>query len=237
MKTLILGASGATGRLVVSQLVERKIQIKLVVRAESTVLNTYEDNTLVEIIRGNIDEFDINKMTNLLSNCSTVVCCLGHNISLKGIYGPPHKLVYNLVKKICTVAESSKSPKRFILMSTTAYTNKSIGEMLKGKDAFIFSLLKAFLPPHKDNMLSGDYLVKQLGPDANLQWVAVRPDTLMNKTEVEDYEIFETIQRNPLSDPGHTSRIQVAHFISDLIEDDNIWQMWVYKTPVIYSKE
>lgn len=105
MKTLIVGASGATGRLVVSQLVERNIQIKVVVRAESTVLNTYEDNNLVEIIRGNIDEFDINKMTNLLSDCSTVVCCLGHNISLKGIYGPPHKLVFNLVKKICTVAE------------------------------------------------------------------------------------------------------------------------------------
>lgn len=122
-------------------------------------------------------------------------------------------------------------------MSTTAYKNKSIGETLKGKDAFIFSLLKAFLPPHKDNMLSGDYLVKQLGSDSNLQWVAVRPDTLMNKPEVEDYEIFETIQRNPLSDPGHTSRIQVAHFISDLIEDDSLWQKWVYKTPVIYSKE
>ena len=237
MKTLILGASGATGRHVVNQLVERNVPVKVVVRSQSTILDSYEDNELVETVRGNINEYDVSQMTELVSDCAAVISCLGHNISLKGIYGAPHKLVYNLVNKICTVAESTTNPKRFILMSTTAYTNKQLGESLSGKNAFIFGLLKLVLPPHRDNMLAGDFLVEHLGSDTDLEWVAVRPDSLVDKTVVEEYELFDTIQRNPLSNPGKTSRIQVAHFMADLLLKDDLWQQWVYKTPVIYSKE
>lgn len=237
MKTLILGASGATGRLVVDQLVERNIPVKVVVRNQSTVLDSYEGNALVEMIRGNIDEYDVNHMKELVSDCEAVVSCLGHNLSLKGMYGAPHTLVYNLVKKICVVAESGTNPKRFILMSTTAYTNKQLGESLSGKDAFIFGLLKLVLPPHRDNMLAGDFLVEQKGSETALEWVAVRPDSLVDKAVVEDYELFATIQRNPLSNPGKTSRIQVAHFMAELLVKDELWQQWKYKTPVIYSKE
>ncbi len=237
MKTLILGASGATGRLVVNQLVERNIPVKIVVRSQSTILDSYKDNELVETVRGNIDEYDVGQMTELVSDCAAVISCLGHNISFKGMYGAPHRLVYNLVKKICTVAESGANPKRFILMSTTAYTNKQLGESLSGKDAIIFGLLKLVLPPHRDNMLAGDFLVEHLGSDTGLEWVAVRPDSLVDKTVVEEYELFETKQRNPLSNPGKTSRIQVAHFMADLLLKDDLWQQWVYKTPVIYSKE
>ncbi len=237
MKTLVVGASGATGRLVVSQLVERNFPIKVVVRDKSTVLDSYKENELVEMVRGNIDAYDLNQMTQLVSDCSAVICCLGHNITFKGMFGPPHRLVYNLVTKICGIAESKANPKRLILMSTTAYTNRKIGEALKGKDAFIFGLLKLLLPPHKDNMLAGDYLVENLGSGAGLEWVAVRPDSLIDKPTVEDYELFETKQRNPLSDPGKTSRIQVAHFMAELLSKDDLWNQWLYKTPVIYSKE
>jgi len=86
-------------------------------------------------------------------------------------------------------------------------------------------------------MLAGDYLVENLGSGAGLEWVAVRPDSLIDKPTVEDYELFETKQRNPLSDPGKTSRIQVAHFMAELLSKDELWQQWLYKTPVIYSKE
>ena len=237
MKIFIAGASGATGRLVVDQLVERHIPVKVIVRNQSTVLDRYNNHERVEIVRGNIDEYDVNRITDLLSDCTAVVCCLGHTISLKGMYGSPRRLVYNLVKKICAAAESGTNPKRFILMSTTAYTNRRLGESMSGKDAFIFGLLKLILPPHTDNMLAGDVLVEQLRSETELEWVAVRPDSLIDETEVKAYEVFQTKQRNPLTDPGKTSRIQVAHFMADLLSNNDLWQQWVYKTPVIYSKE
>jgi uncharacterized protein YijF (DUF1287 family) len=86
-------------------------------------------------------------------------------------------------------------------------------------------------------MLAGDLLVEQKGSETTLEWVAVRPDSLIDKSEVEDYELFATRQRNPLSNPGKTSRIQVAHFMAELLVKDELWQQWKYKTPVIYSKE
>ncbi len=237
MKVLILGASGATGRLAVSQLVERNVSVKVVVREQSTVLNPYADHELVETVRGNIDEYDVTRMTELVSDCSAVISCLGHNLNVRGMFGAPHTLVYNFVRKICTVAESASNPKRLILMSTTAYINRKLGETLKGKDAFLFGFLKLVLPPHKDNMLAGDYLVNELGSDTALEWIAVRPDSLIDRPVLEDYEIVETLQRNPLSDPGKTSRLQVAHVMADLLLKDDLWQEWKYRTPVIYSKE
>ena len=51
MKVLILGASGATGKLVVQQLVKRKIQVRIVVR-ESAIIpsNISEDKNKYDVM-------------------------------------------------------------------------------------------------------------------------------------------------------------------------------------------
>jgi hypothetical protein len=70
-----------------------------------------------------------------------------------------------------------------------------------------------------------------------IEWVAVRPDTLFNEENQNEYEICESKTRSPIFNSGKTSRINVSHFIVDLLVNDNLWQKWKYKTPVIYSKE
>ena len=124
MKALILGASGKTGKLVVQQLVKKDIQVRIVVRASATIPEYFTNDKRIEITKGNVNDFDIAKITELVKDCDSVICCLGHNISLKGILGPPHKLVYNTVVKIIEAIHSLKLNQKFILMSTTAYTNK-----------------------------------------------------------------------------------------------------------------
>jgi uncharacterized protein YbjT (DUF2867 family) len=94
MKTLVLGASGATGKLVVQQLVKRKIQARIVVRKSAILPSQILDDKNIEIIKGSIDDFDIAKIKELVKDCDSVICCLGHNISFKGIYGSPRKLVF-----------------------------------------------------------------------------------------------------------------------------------------------
>jgi hypothetical protein len=115
---------------------------------------------------------------------------------------------------------------RFILMSTTAYTNRKTGEVNTFGEKLVFSLLKVLLPPHKDNMLAADYLVYKLGANTNIDWVAVRPDSLFDEDNVSEYEIHNNKVRSPIFDPGKTSRINVSSFMVELITNDKLWQEW-----------
>jgi len=237
MKVLVLGASGATGKLVVHQLAKRNIQVRIVVRESAILPAQIFDAKNVEIIKGNISEFDIDKVKELIKDCDSVISCLGHNINFKGLFGQPRKLVYNAVKTTIEAIKAENKSIKFILMGTTAYTNKSIGETNTFNEKIIFSLLKVVLPPHKDNMLAGDYLLYKLGSEAGIEWVVVRPDSLIDEEKESLYDVYNNKIRSPISNPGKTSRINVSHFMADLVTNDKLWQEWKHKTPVIYNNE
>jgi nucleoside-diphosphate-sugar epimerase len=237
MKALVLGASGATGKLVVQQLVEKNIKVRVVVRETAVIPSQILNDNSIEIIKGNINDFEIGKIKELVKDCDSVICCLGHNIGFKGIFGPPHKLVSNTAAKIIEVFHALNLKSKFILMSTTAYTNSKIGEVNTFGEKLVFSLLKVVLPPHKDNMLAADHLVHKLSTKSNIDWVAVRPDSLFNEDNVSEYEIHNKKIRSAIFNPGKTSRINVSHFMVELITNDKLWEEWKHKTPVIYNKE
>jgi nucleoside-diphosphate-sugar epimerase len=237
MKTLVFGASGATGKLVVSQLLERNILVKIVVRETAIIPVKIAENKNIEIVKGNIDDLNTDQIQKLMLDCDSIVCCLGHNISFKGIFGQPRNLVVNAVKKITDTNSSFDTAKKFILMSTTAYTNKKQGERNTLGEKLIFSLLEIVLPPHKDNIRAGDHLVYGLGASNMIEWLAARPDSLFDEENQGEYEICESKTRSPIFNSGKTSRINVSHFMVELLVNDNLWQKWKYKTPVIYNKE
>lgn len=237
MKTLVLGASGATGKLVVSQLLKRNIAVRIVLRETAIIPVETTDNKNIEVVRGNIDEFDTNLIQELMLDCDSVICCLGHNISFKGIFGHPYKLVVNSVKKISNAILTIHESKKLVLMSTTAYTNKKQGEENTFGEKLVFSLLEIMLPPHKDNMLAGDHLVYGVGASKLIEWVAVRPDSLFDEEHESAYEIYDSKIRSPIFNSGKTSRINVSHFMVELLINDKLWQKWKYNTPVIYNKE
>ncbi len=88
-----------------------------------------------------------------------------------------------------------------------------------------------------DNEQSADYLRVAIGhSDSDIEWAAVRPDTLINEAEVTEYEIHPSPIRSATFDAGVTSRINVAHFMADLITGDDIWEKWKGRMPVIYNK-
>jgi nucleoside-diphosphate-sugar epimerase len=237
MTALVLGASGATGKLVVQQLVKKNIQVRVVVRESAIIPDQISDDKSIEIIKGNINDFEIAKIKDLVKDCDSVICCLGHNINFKGIFGAPRKLVSNTVVKIIDALQSLELNPKFILMSTTAYTNRNIGEVNTFVEKIVFSLLKVLLPPHKDNMLAADHLVYKVGSNTNIDWVAVRPDSLFDEDSVSTYEIHNNKIRSAIFNPGKTSRINVSHFMVELITNDQLWKEWKHKTPVIYNKE
>ena len=105
------------------------------------------------------------------------------------------------------------------------------------REKIVCALLRVFLPPHVDNEKAADYLRTKIGKeDKEIEWVAVRPDTLINEEDVSEYEIHPSIIRG-LFDPGKTSRINVGHFMAELINDDALWDKWKGQMPVIYNRE
>lgn len=239
MKILILGASGATGKLVTMQFLKRKINVRILIRENSFLPKEILESENVEIVKGNINDFTNEQILSLLKDCTAVISCLGHNITFKGIFGQPHYLVYSAIKKICESIENSEnSLKKIILMSTTAYTNRENGEKNTVGEKIIFALLMLLLPPHKDNMKAGKYLNRRIGKRiSNIEWVAVRPDTLFNEEVESKYIVYESVMRSPIFNAGKTSRINVSHFMAELINNEKLWEKWKYKMPVIYNEE
>jgi len=232
MKVLVLGASGATGRLVVSQLVERKIEVRALVRTSAKVPDSLRSQAFVELVTGSIDDFDQAQIHALLKDCDAAICCLGHTITFKGMFGSPRKLVTHAVQRITDQMQASQ---KFILMSTTAYTDGSRGEKNSRGESIVFSLLKVLLPPHRDNMLAADHLVYRIGETQAFSWVAVRPDSLIDEAHVTAYELCEQKKRSPLFNPGKASRINVAHFMAELVQDGRVWERWKGRMPVLYN--
>jgi len=238
MKTLILGASGATGRLLALELLKRKMPIKIIVRESATLPEELVGNPNVEIQRGNITAFADSELVELLENCDRVISCLGHNITLKGMFGQPRNLVADSIRNICNMINRSNGPSvKLILMSTTAYTNTRDSEKNSWGESIVLSILQLILPPHRDNVNAANYLQKEIGTEnPRIEWIAVRPDTLINESEIDVYETHQSPVRSPVFDAGKVSRINVGQFMADLLTIEQLWQKWQYQMPVIYNQ-
>lgn len=122
-------------------------------------------------------------------------------------------------------------------MSTTAYTNTRDSEKNSWGESIVLSILQLILPPHRDNVNAANYLQKEIGTEnPRIEWIAVRPDTLINESEIEVYETHQSPVRSPVFDAGKVSRINVGQFMADLLTNEQLWQKWQYQMPVIYNQ-
>jgi len=240
MKTLVLGASGATGKLLVSQLHALNTKVKVLVRPTSNIPEAWETQSHIEIIRTELHELNLEKMAEHLQDCDAVASCLGHNLTWKGIYGKPRRLVRDAVKLACDaiIYNKPKTRKKFILMNTTGNRNRDLNEAIGIGNRIVIALLRLLLPPHPDNEQAAEHLRLSIGQNHDhIEWVAVRPDGLIDLQEVSEYNLHPSPIRNPIFNAGITARINVAHFMSRLISDKAIWDKWKGKMPVIYNAD
>jgi nucleoside-diphosphate-sugar epimerase len=238
MTTLVVGASGATGKLLVEQLLASGQRVKIIVRLTSIVPNKWNENQQVTIIKGNLSEMTVGELAGIVANCESVASCLGHNLTWSGIYGKPRKLVTNAVKLLCEaiISNSFQRPVKFVLMNTDGNRNRDLNEPISFLQKIVIGLLRLLLPPHPDNEKAADYLRVVIGQDnSNIEWAAVRPSNLINDENVTEYSIHKSPTRSALFNPGKTSRVNVGHFMSRLIQDDSLWNTWKGQMPVIYN--
>jgi hypothetical protein len=122
-------------------------------------------------------------------------------------------------------------------MNTTANRNRDLYEPISIGQKLVMGLIRLLVPPQLDNEKAADILRVDIGQNNKLiQWVAVRPDTLINKDIVNEYEIYASPARSALFNPGKTSRINVGHFMAKLIVDNDLWSKWKGQMPVVYNK-
>jgi NAD(P)H-binding len=238
MATLVVGASGATGRLLLEQLLKRGQNVKAIVRSPEKLPEVLRKNDHLTVISASILELSDAEMAQHVYACDAVASCLGHTLNLKGIYGHPRRLVTDATRRLCNAIKSNKSakPTKFVLMNTTGNSNRDLLEPSSVAQKLVMGLMRLLLPPQVDNEQAADYLRTQIGQkDQDIEWVAVRPDTLKDASEVTAYEVFPSPTRS-IFNPGVTSRINVGHFMADLITDDDTWNKWKGQMPVIYNK-
>ncbi|MCB0281873.1 MAG: NAD(P)H-binding protein [Calditrichaeota bacterium] len=240
MKILIVGASGATGRLLLDQLLNLGHKVKIIVRSTHNISKTILKNENLIVVEGSILELTNEKLVESVNGCDAVVSCLGHTPNMKGIYGQPRKLVMETTRRLCNAVKANKPAKKikYVLMNTAGNSNRDVSEKISFGQKIVISLLRLVLPPHVDNENAADYLRTEISQNDNsIQWVVVRPDDLINESEVTEYNLYPSPIRSAIFDPGKTSRINVAHFMGQLVADNDLWNKWQGQMPVIYNKE
>ncbi len=240
MNALVVGASGATGRLLVEHLLERGHFVTVIVRSPDRLPEALRKHDNLSVIQGSPLEMSDSELAQHVDGCNAVASCLGHNPTFKGMYGQPRRLVTDATRRLCTAikANGSEGSTKFVLMNTTGNRNRDLDEPISRAQKLVVGLLRRVLPPHADNEQAADYLRTEIGQgDALIEWAAVRPDGLINEREVSEYEVHPSPTRSAIFDAGKTSRVNVGHFMADLITDDDTWQKWKGQMPVIYNKE
>ncbi len=239
MNILIVGASGATGRLLAGQLLARGHAIKVIVRTPDKLPAALRQHDHLSVIQASVVELSDAELARHVQGCDAVASCLGHTMNFAGIFGHPRRLVADTTRRLCAAirANAPTKPTKFVLMNTAGNRNRDLNEPIPFAQQGVIGIMRLLLPPHADNEQAADYLRRKIGhSDHLMQWVAVRPDSLLDQGKVTPYEVHPSPLRSAIFDPGQTSRINVAHFMADLITDDTVWQQWQGQMPVIYDR-
>ena len=235
---LVVGASGATGRLLVEQLLTRGSEVRVVIRSKDGLPEALRNHHRLSMIQASLLDLGDSELKQLTDGCDAAASCLGHNISLRGVFGPPYRLVTKATRRLTEAlkATTREKPARFVLMNTAGNRNRDLQEKVTLGHRAVISVVRALIPPHADNEEAADFLRLDIGQnDTALQWCVVRPDTLTHDTASTAYRVFASPIRSAIFDPGLTSRLNVARFMADLITDDSVWSQWCGQMPVIYD--
>lgn len=240
MTTLIVGASGATGRLLVKELLDSGQAVRIIVRSANSLPESVRNHANLTVIQASVLDLRDAELVRHVQGCTAVLSCLGHNLTFKGMFGNPRRLVTDATRRLCDAirANAPSEPVKFVLMNTTGNRNRDLNEHISFAQKCVIGLLRLGLPPHVDNEEAADYLRTHVGQyDPMIEWSAVRPDGLIDEPKTTAYDIHKSPIRSAIFDAGSTSRINVAHFMAKLTTDGSLWERWKGQMPVIYNQE
>ena len=236
--TLVVGATGMTGRPLVEQLLCENHKVRVVVRSSLKLSAKVLENPNTTVIEASVLDLTDEEMAEHVKDCDAVVSCLGHVMDFNGMFGEPKKPCTDATRRLCDAIEknSPQKPAKFILMNTVGVLNPDLEEKRTWLERRILTLLRHTLPPHTDNETAAEHLHQNVGKEnEHIEWCSVCPDSLID-AEVSPYEIKESPSTGILTGRP-TTRSNVAHFMTELIENAELWSTWKFRMPVIMNSE
>lgn len=234
---LLVGGTGRTGLRALRQLLERSVSVRAIVRSAAKLPADLVANPNLTVIEADLLSLREDELQQQLRGCDAVISCLGHVLSLKGVFGPPRDLVTRSTMRLCRAIEALQpaAPVKLILMGSVSVNRP--GGLDTRRSAFervFLSTLCSVLPPAKDNQRAANFLVETIGAsNAFVQWTVIRPDTLL-EGEVSKYALHEGIV-DALFKPGSTNMASIASFMCELVTNPTTWADWKLKLPVIVN--
>ena len=236
---LLLGGTGRTGGRVLEQLLSRGVNVRAIVRSAGRLPAGAVGDPALTVVEADLLSLSDDELRRHVAGCDAVISCLGHVISLKGMFGSPRDLVTRAVSRVCDAIEALRlaEPVRFVLMSSVSVHRPGGVDARRGAlEKAELGVLRALLPPAKDNQDAADFLCGEIGTaDPFVEWVAVRPDTLV-EGDVCEYTLHEGLVSS-LAKPDSTNMANVAHFMCELVEDPALFDHWAGKLPVIVNDD
>jgi nucleoside-diphosphate-sugar epimerase len=234
---LLVGGTGRTGKRVLEQLLSRGISVRIIVRSAQKLPAGAADNSKLTVVEANLLSLSDEDLLRQVRGCDAVISCLGHVTSFKGVLGPPHDLVTRATTRLCRGIETLQpaKPAKFILMNSVSVNHPGGLDTRRGMfEKAIMWILRGLIPPAKDNQQAANFLYGNIGmTNPFLQWVAVRPDTLL-EGDVSEYTLHEGLVSS-LFAPDSTNMANVAHFMCELVTNPKAWDDWKGKLPVIIN--
>ena len=239
MKTvLVVGATGATGKHVVQQLLDKGNSVKAVVRSKDRMTSLLTSDSAkygdrLSLTEASLLDLSDDEMKNLVQGTDAVVSCLGHNMDLKGMFGHPRKLVTDATKRLTAAMRESSPNAKFILMGSIGVANPNGEDDKRSRsERTLLWVLRYLIPPHADNEQAAA-TTYSLGTNG-LEWTVIRPSDLIDG-DVTEYQL-DAKSSGTLFGGVPATRSNVAKCMVDMILDNKLWQEWKFKMPVLRDK-
>lgn len=211
--------------------------MRVIVRSKERMRSLLESGNVgnrLDITEASFSSLTDQQVRDHVQGCQAVVSCLGHNMTFRGIWGKPRRLVTDAVQRLTSAMATTNGNAKFILMGSDGVSHpdgitddkRSVGERT------ILSLLRCLVPPHSDNEEAAAHLYRTVG--TSVEWSVVRPTDLING-EASAYQLYHK-PPGSLFGGGAVTRANVATFMVELILDPNIWNEYKHKMPVIHNK-
>lgn len=234
---LLVGGTGRTGGRVLTQLLGRGIAVRAIVRSAERLPVGAANDPMLSLVEGDLLSLPTESLQRHLEERDTVISCLGHTLSVRGILGPPFDLVTRAVSNLTAAVHAMHSarPVRFILMNTVAVEKPGQAEKVRGAGQRVCVwVMRVLLPPARDNQRAAEFFALRIGArDPGIEWVAVRPDTL-REGDITNYLLHDELVSS-IFHPLETNMANVAHFICELTCNDDAWKRWRGQMPVIVN--
>ena len=234
---LLVGATGRTGQRVLAQLLGRGVSVRAIVRSAAKLPATAANHPSLTVIEASLLSLSDEELQRHLRGCDAVISCLGHVLSLGGVFGPPRDLVTRATTRLCRGIEALRpaAPVKFVLMSSVSVNRPGGLDTRRGAaEKALVWLLRGVLPPARDNQQAANFLHDVIGKSHPfVQWAVVRPDSLL-EGDVSEYSLHEGLV-NSLFAPGGTNMANVAHFMCELVTNPKTWARWKGRLPVIVN--